>query len=50
MVVDGEVLSAPFLAPTVGPDGLEPDSVVITVGATDEAQQMAVDLAATLQR
>ncbi len=50
MVVDGEVLSAVFLAPQVGPEGLEPDSIVIVIGASDEAQQMAVDLAATLQR
>ncbi|KAA3641851.1 MAG: protein translocase subunit SecD [Armatimonadetes bacterium] len=50
IVVDGVVFSAPAVAEDVNPaEGLDPNSVVITVGTSGEAQQEAEDLAAILR-
>jgi len=50
IVVDGVVFSAPAVAEDVSPtEGLDPKSVVITVGTSGEAQQEAEDLAAILR-
>ncbi len=49
IVVDGVVGSAPEVAAEVSPDeGLDPKRVVITIGASDEPQAEAEDLAAIL--
>lgn len=50
IVIDGAVILAPAVADGVGPKGLDPDTVVISVHDTDNAQQEAEDLAATLRR
>ena len=50
IVVDGEVISAPWVADDVGPEGLDPDVVVITIFGADNPRQAAEDLAAILQR
>lgn len=50
IVVDGVVFSAPAVAEDVSPaEGLDPKSVVITVGTSGEAQQESEDLAAILR-
>ncbi len=50
IVVDGVVFSAPAVAEDVSPaEGLDPNSVIITVGTSGEAQQEAEDLAAILR-
>jgi protein-export membrane protein SecD len=50
IVVDGDVFSAPFIAADVAPgEGLDPNSVVITVGGGDNAQSEAESLAALLR-
>jgi preprotein translocase subunit SecD len=50
IVVDGEVQSAPAVAADVDPSvGLDPSRVVITIGASDNPQQEAEDLAAILK-
>ncbi|MGI9643175.1 MAG: SecD/SecF family protein translocase subunit, partial [Acidimicrobiia bacterium] len=50
IVVDGDVFSAPQIAADVAPgQGLDPDSVVITVGSGEDAQQEAESLAALLR-
>ena len=49
IVVDGVVQSSPFVAEGVDPDqGLDPNQVVITIGASDNPQQEADELAAIL--
>ncbi|MEN8113350.1 MAG: protein translocase subunit SecD [Actinomycetota bacterium] len=49
IVVDGVVGSAPFVAEDVDPgEGLDPNQVVITIGASDEPQAEAEDLASIL--
>ncbi len=50
IVVDGVVFSAPAVAAEVlAGQGLDPSSVVITVGGGEDAQQQAEDLAAILR-
>ncbi|MEZ5176014.1 MAG: protein translocase subunit SecD [Acidimicrobiia bacterium] len=50
IVVDGVVFSAPAVATDVDPSqGLDPNAVVITVGASSNAQEEAEDLAAILR-
>ena len=50
IVVDGDVFSAPTIAADVAPgEGLDPDSVVITVGGGENAQQESESLAALLR-
>lgn len=50
IVVDGVVFSAPAVATDVSPTtGLDPDSVVITVGVSENAQEEAENLAAILR-
>jgi len=49
IVVDAEVTSAPAVAADVGPEGLDPNGVVITVGSTEGQQTEAEDLAAILR-
>lgn len=50
IVVDGVVFSAPAVATDVSPaTGLDPDSVVITVGTSENAQEEAENLAAILR-
>ena len=49
IVVDGVVTSAPAVAADVDPnEGLDPNQVVITIGASDNPQAEAEDLAAIL--
>jgi preprotein translocase subunit SecD len=49
-VVDGVVFSAPAVATDVSPEtGLDPNSVIITVGASENAQVEAENLAAILR-
>ncbi|MEN8233890.1 MAG: protein translocase subunit SecD [Actinomycetota bacterium] len=49
IVVDGVVGSAPAVAADVNPaEGLDPNQVVITIGASDEPQAEAEDLASIL--
>ncbi len=52
IVVDGEVIEAPILAAEVGPEGLDPNHVVIDVGFDDDpdSEQRAVELASALSR
>lgn len=50
IVVDGDVFSAPSIAADVSPgEGLDPNSVVITVGGGENAQEEAESLAALLR-
>ncbi len=50
IVVDGDVFSAPTIATDVPPgEGLDPDSVIITVGGGENAQAEAEALAALLR-
>jgi protein-export membrane protein SecD len=50
IVVDGVVTSAPAVAADVSPaEGLDPNAVIITVGAGDTAEQESQDLAAILR-
>jgi protein-export membrane protein SecD len=50
IVVDGVVFSAPAVATDVSPEtGLDPNSVIITVGASENAQVEAENLAAILR-
>lgn len=50
IVVDGDVFSAPSIASDVGTgEGLDPNSVIITVGTAENAQQEAEALAALLR-
>lgn len=49
IVVDGVVGSAPAVAPEVDPaEGLDPDQVIITIGASDSPQAESEDLASIL--
>jgi preprotein translocase subunit SecD len=48
IVIDGQVVSAPQIAAEVGPEGLDPNAVVITIGVSAFPQQEAEDLAAAL--
>jgi len=49
IVVDGEVTSAPAVAEEVGPEGLDPSAVVITIGAGSDQEAESDDLAAILR-
>jgi protein-export membrane protein SecD len=50
IVVDGDVFSAPTIAADVAPgEGLDPNSVIITVGGGENAQAEAESLAALLR-
>ncbi len=50
IVVDGEVFSAPQVAAdTPRGEGLDPDTVIITIGATENGQAEAEDLATILR-
>jgi len=50
IVIDGDVFSAPTIAADVpSGEGLDPNSVIITVGGGDNAQQEAESLAALLR-
>ena len=44
IVINGEVISAPMLATNVGPEGLDPEQVVITVAGQEEAEELAAAL------
>ncbi|MDJ0961688.1 MAG: protein translocase subunit SecD [Acidimicrobiia bacterium] len=48
IVVDGVVFSAPAVAPDVGPEGLDPNNVIITVGGENQEEE-ARDLATILR-
>ncbi len=48
IVVDGVVFSAPAVAPEVGPEGLDPDNVIITIGGENQEEE-ARDLATILR-
>jgi preprotein translocase subunit SecD len=49
IVVDGEVSSAPVVAEEVGPEGLDPTSVIITIGSGQDQEAEARDLATILR-
>ena len=49
IVVDGEVVSAPAVAEEVGPEGLDPGSVIITIGTGPDQEAEARDLATILR-
>jgi len=50
IVLDGEVVSAPGVNPDVSPDtGISGGRALITIGASEDAQQEAQDLALTLR-
>jgi preprotein translocase subunit SecD len=48
IVVDGIVISAPAVAPDVGPEGLDPGNVIITIGGENQEEE-AKDLATILR-
>ncbi len=49
IVLDGAVVSAPVVAEGVGPEGLSPSAVTITIGGGDDQQSEAEDLATVLR-
>jgi len=49
IVVDGIVISAPEVSLDTGPEGLDPNAVVITIGVSEDAQEESERLAAFLR-
>ena len=49
IVLDGSVMSAPSVAPDVGPEGITGGTAVITIGAEENAQQETEDLTTVLR-
>ncbi len=49
IVLDGAVVSAPVVAEGVGPEGLSPSAVTITIGGGEDQQSEAEDLATVLR-